>query len=137
MLLDGRVQLRPLGEHRLRGLRGRMTVYQVVADGLRTEFPVLRATDRLVGNLAQQLSSFVGRENLLEEVAESVRANALVTLSGAGGVGKTRLALELGAELAAEFPDGVWMVELAPVGAPAVPAASRRRSALRHKASAR
>ena len=76
VLLGGRVQLRPLGEHRLRGLRGRMTVYQVVADGLRTEFPVLRAADRFVGNLPQQLSSFVGREHLLAEVAESVRRQA-------------------------------------------------------------
>src|SRR4051794_29946340 len=124
LLLRDRMMLRALGEHRLRGPRGGMRVYQVVADGLRSEFPVLRSTDRFAGNLPQHLSSFVGREDLVLEVADLVRSNRLVTLSGVGGVGKTRLAIEVGAELAAEFPDGVWMVELAPVGEPsAVPAA--------------
>jgi predicted ATPase/class 3 adenylate cyclase/DNA-binding CsgD family transcriptional regulator len=123
-MVRNRAVLRPLGEHRLRGLRGRITVYQVVADGLRAEFPVLRSVDRFAGNLPQQLSSFVGREDLVTEVAELVRSGRLVTLTGVGGVGKTRLALEVGAELAGEFPDGVWMVELATVGEPsAVPAA--------------
>jgi len=116
VLLRDRMVLRPLGEHRLRGLRGRMTVYQVIADGLRSEFPVLRSVDRLAGNLPQQLSSFVGREDLVTDVAELVRSNPLVTLTGVGGVGKSRLALEVGAELAGEFPDGVWMVELAALG---------------------
>jgi predicted ATPase/class 3 adenylate cyclase/DNA-binding CsgD family transcriptional regulator len=118
VLLRNRVLLRPLGEHRLRGLRGRMTVYQVIADGLRSEFPMLRSVDRFAGNLPQQLSSFVGREDLVTEVAELVRSNRLVTLSGVGGVGKTRLALEAGAELAGEFPEGVWMVDLAAVVEP-------------------
>ncbi len=124
VLLRHRVALRPLGEHRLRGLRGRMSVYQIVADGLPTEFPVLRSVDYFMGNLPEQLSSLVGRENVVTEVAELARANRLVTLSGVGGVGKTRLAIEVGAELAGEFPDGVWMVELASVGdATSVPAA--------------
>jgi predicted ATPase/class 3 adenylate cyclase/DNA-binding CsgD family transcriptional regulator len=124
VLLRSRVAVRPLGEHRLRGLRGRMSVYQVVADGLPTEFPVLRSVDAFTSNLPQQLSSLVGREKVVDEVAELVRSRRLVTLSGVGGVGKTRLALEVGAELAGEFPDGVWVVELASVGDPAfVPAA--------------
>jgi len=124
VLLRDRVALRPLGEHRLRGLRGRMTVHQVIADGLRSEFPVLRTVDHLGGNLPLQLNSFVGREDLVAEVAELVRTNRLVTLGGVGGVGKTRLALEVGAELAGELPDGVWLVELAPVGeSSSVPAA--------------
>ena len=112
-----------MGEHRLRGLRGRMAVYQVVHDGLPTEFPVLRSVDTFAGNLPQQLSSLVGREEVVEELAELVRSRRLVTLSGVGGVGKTRLALEVGAEVAGEFPDGVWMVELAPVDSASVPAA--------------
>ena len=118
VLLGERMMLRPLGEHRLRGLRGRMTVFQVVADGLRSEFPLLRSVDGFAGNLPLQLSSFVGREEQVTEVAELVRSSPLVTLTGVGGVGKTRLALEVGSEVAGEFPDGVWLVELAPVGEP-------------------
>jgi len=116
VLLRNRVALRPLGEHRLRGLRGRMSVYQVVADGLPTEFPVLRSVDYFTGNLPQQLSSLVGREHVVTVVAELASASRLVTLSGVGGVGKTRLAIEVGAEVAGEFPDGAWMVDLASVG---------------------
>ena len=115
VLLRQRVALRPLGEHRL---RGRMTVYQVIADGLRSEFPVLASADRFAGNLPQQLSPFVGREDLVTEIAQLLQTGRLVTLSGVGGVGKTRLALEVGAELAGEFPDGVCMIELAPASVP-------------------
>jgi predicted ATPase/DNA-binding CsgD family transcriptional regulator len=124
VLLRDRVTLRPLGEYRLRGLRGRMPVHQLVADGLPTDFPVLRSVERLAGNLPQQLSSLVGREQVVDDVAELVRTQRLVTLVGVGGVGKTRLALEIGAEVAGEFPDGVWVIELASVGdAASVPAA--------------
>jgi predicted ATPase/class 3 adenylate cyclase/DNA-binding NarL/FixJ family response regulator len=123
VLLRNRVALRALGDYRLRGLRGRMSVYQVVADGLPAEFPVLRSVGHFTGNLPQQLSSLVGREDIVSEIGELVRASQLVTLSGVGGVGKTRLAIEVAAELAGEFADGVWMVELASVGDPdSVPA---------------
>ncbi len=124
VLLRDRVVLRPLGEHRLRGLRGRISVHQIVAEGLATEFPVLRSVDPFAGNLPQQLSSLVGREEMVADVADLTRSNRLVTLIGVGGVGKTRLALEVGAEVAGEFVDGVWLVELASIGDPAsVPAA--------------
>ena len=124
VLLRDRVTMRALGEHRLRGRHGRMSVYQVVADGLPADFPVLRSVDDFPGNLPQQVASLVGREPIVAEVAELVRSSALVTLTGVGGVGKSRLALEVGAEVAAEFPDGVWMIELASVGDPAsVPSA--------------
>src|SRR3954447_2743523 len=115
LLLRGRMTLRTLGEHRLRDLHRRMTVHQLIADGLPSEFRALRSTDPTTGNLPEQLTSLVGRDALLVEVADLVRTNRLVTLGGAGGVGKTRLALEVGAGMAGEFPDGVWVVELAAV----------------------
>ena len=74
VMLRDRVPLRPLGEHRLRGQRGRVSVHQVVADGLATEFPLLRSVDPFAGNLPQQLSSLVGREHAVAEVADLVRA---------------------------------------------------------------
>ncbi len=124
VLLRDRVALRPLGEHRLRNLHGRMSVYQVVVDGLPIDFPLLRSIDDFTGNLAQRLTSLVGREPVVAEISNLVRSSAVVTLTGVGGVGKSRLALEVGAETAGEFPDGVWMVELASLGDPAsVPAA--------------
>jgi predicted ATPase/DNA-binding CsgD family transcriptional regulator len=108
----------------VRGLRGTIPVFQVVADGLRSEFPVLRSVDDAPGNLPRQVSSLVGRDAQVDDVGELVRYRRLVTLTGVGGVGKTRLAIEIGAELAGEFDDGVWLVELAGVGDPrAVPAA--------------
>ncbi len=124
VLLRSRVALRPLGDHLMRGLRGTMLIFQVMADGLRTEFPVLRSVGNFAGNLPRQASSIVGRDADVDEIAELVRSRRLVTLTGVGGVGKTRLAIEIGAELAAEFDDGVWIVELAGIGDPgAVPAA--------------
>ncbi|MGZ4754766.1 MAG: LuxR C-terminal-related transcriptional regulator [Acidimicrobiia bacterium] len=118
VLLRDRVGLRPLGERRLRGLRGRMSVYQVLAEGLPTDFPELRSVDAVTGNLPQQLSSVIGREEMVSEVAELVREQRLVTLTGVGGVGKTRLAVEVATEVAGEFPDGAWLIELASVSDP-------------------
>jgi predicted ATPase/DNA-binding NarL/FixJ family response regulator len=124
VLVRGRVVLRPLGDHLVRGLRGTIAVFQLVADGLPSEFPVLRSVDDFPGNLPRQVSSLVGRDAEVDDVAELVRSQRLVTLTGVGGVGKTRLAIEVGAELAGEFDDGVWLVELAGIGDPsAVPAA--------------
>ena len=105
-------------------LPGQISVYQVIADGLPTEFPVLRSAERFAGNLPRRVTSLVGRDDLVRQGAELVRDRQLVTLTGVGGVGKTRMALEIGAELAGEFPDGAWMVDLAAVGDPgSIPAA--------------
>ncbi len=124
VLLRTRLSLRPLGEHVLRGVRGRVAVFQLVADGLPTEFPVLRSVEHFAGNLPRQVTSLVGRDELLRDITAIVRDRRLVTLSGVSGVGKTRMALEVGAELGEDFPDGVWVVELAGVqDADAVPAA--------------
>jgi predicted ATPase len=116
------VDLVDRGEHRLRDLSGVEHLYQVRAEGLPVEFAPLRTLDVVPGNLPVQMTSFVGREDAVKELAEQVRAHRLVTLTGVGGVGKTRLAIHVAAELTGEFSDGVWLVELAPVGDPiAVP----------------
>src|SRR6516165_6010078 len=83
------------------------------------DFPPLRALDAGPGNLRPQATSFIGRESELDEVQTAIKAHRLVTLTGVGGVGKTRLASEVAARLADEFPDGVWLFELAAVSDPA------------------
>jgi predicted ATPase len=117
-LLSG-VGLVDLGPRRLRDLPTPVQVFQVRADGLRTEFPPLRALDASPGNLRAATTSFIGRESEVAELHAAVKAHRLVTLTGVGGVGKTRLALEVAARLADEFPDGVWFFELAAVTDPA------------------
>jgi predicted ATPase/class 3 adenylate cyclase len=117
-LLSG-VDLVDLGPRRLRDLPTPVQVFQVQADGLRTEFPPLRALDSSPGNLRAPPTSFIGRESEVAEIQGAVKAHRLVTLTGVGGVGKTRLALEVAARLADEFPDGVWFFELAAVTDPA------------------
>ncbi len=117
-LVDG-LELVDLGEHRLRDLSGATRLFQVRAQGLETRFAPLRTLEAVPGNLPVQSSSFVGRDTEVKELCELVLAHRLLTLTGVGGVGKTRLAVQVAAELVGEFPDGVWMVELAPVGDPA------------------
>ena len=120
-LLSG-VDLIDLGPRRLRDLPTPVEVFQVRAAGLRTDFPPLRALDTSPGNLRRAATSFIGRESEAGEVQAAMKAHRLVTLTGVGGVGKTRLALEVAARLADEFPDGVWVFELAAVTDPvAVP----------------
>jgi predicted ATPase len=112
---DSQLGLTDLGEHRLRDLDRPMHVFQVGGGS----FPALGSLDRMPGNLPEQVTSFVGRQTEVAELVGVVGAHRLVTLTGAGGVGKTRLALQMAAELASSFGDGVWLVELAPVGDPA------------------
>jgi predicted ATPase len=120
-LLSG-VDLVDLGPRRLRDLPTAVGVFQVRAAGLQADFPALRAVDTSPGNLQPAVTSFIGRESEVAELHAAVKAHRLVTLTGVGGVGKTRLALEVGAQLADEFPDGVWFFELAAVADPdAVP----------------
>jgi len=105
------VPLVHLGSHRLRDLSDPEDVWQVGTD----VFPPLRSLDAIPGNLPAQLSSFVGRSEELRDVGGAVRSHRLVTLTGVGGVGKTRLALQVAAEVAPMFPGGAWLIELAPV----------------------
>ena len=109
------VALRDLGDHRLRGIESAERLFQVVAPGLEADFPPVRSLDTLPNNLPRQLSSFIGREAEILAAEERLSGTSLLTLTGAGGVGKTRLAVEIGAHLASSYPDGVWLVELASV----------------------
>ena len=113
------LDLADLGEHRLRDLSGVEHLFQVRADGLGLEFPGLKTLNAVPGNLPMQATSFVGRGSEITDLVALVRAHRLVTLTGVGGVGKTRLALQVAAELVPDFEDGVWLEELAPVGDPA------------------
>jgi predicted ATPase len=117
-LLSG-VDLVDLGPRRLRDLPNPVGVFQVRAPGLQTDFPPLRALDVSPGNLRPAVTSFIGRESEAGEVQAAVKAHRLVTLTGVGGVGKTRLAVEVAGRLVDEFPDGVWFFELAAVTDPA------------------
>jgi predicted ATPase len=85
---------------------------------LAADFPPLKSLDARPNNLPIQLTSFIGREREKAEVGRLLFTNHLVTLTGAGGAGKTRLALQVAAEALEEFPDGVWLVELAALSNP-------------------
>ena len=113
-LPDG-VKLRDVGEHRLRGIESSERLYEVVAPGLEAGFPPIRSLDTMPNNLPRQLSSFIGRDREIADAVGRLSGASLLTLTGPGGVGKTRLALEIGAQSVAAFPDGVWLVELASV----------------------
>jgi predicted ATPase len=112
------VVLNDLGEHRLRDLSQPQRLYQVKADGLRENFPPLRTLDFLPGNLPAQATSFLGRDKELSEVAALLHDARLVTLTGVGGVGKTRLAVQVAAEASTGYRDGAWLVELAGIADP-------------------
>ena len=118
VLLSG-VDLVDLGRRRLRDVPMPLGVFQVQAEGLCTEFPPLRALDTTPGNLRPATTSLIGRESEVGEIEAALKTHRVVTLTGVGGVGKTRLALEVAARLADEFPDGVWVFELAAVTDPA------------------
>ncbi len=118
--LPADVWMTDLGMHELRGVARPERVVQLCHPDLRNDFPPLR-TPRSVAahNLPSQFTSYVGRGSKMTEVGKLLAANRLVTLTGAGGVGKTRLAVEVADRLAAEYADGVWYVDLAPITAPA------------------
>jgi len=113
-------ECRSLGTHRLRDLAEPETIFQLTAAELQKTFPPLRTLDLRPNNLPIELSSFVGRETELKELRELVAKKRLITLCGPGGIGKTRLALHLAAELLEDFEDGVWLVRLAPTSDPAL-----------------
>jgi predicted ATPase len=111
-------ELLDLGLHQLKDLPRPEQVFQLVADGLASSFPPLRSLDnpRLLHNLPAQISSFVGRTVETATISSLVTTSRLVTLTGAGGVGKTRLALQVAAHELECARDGVWFIDLAPLG---------------------
>ncbi|OBI85024.1 adenylate/guanylate cyclase domain-containing protein [Mycobacterium sp. E740] len=117
--LLGGVELVDLGPGHLRDVANPISLFQVHAPGLRSEFPPPRTLNASPGNLRSQTTSFIGRGSEIVEIDAAIRAHRLVTLTGMGGVGKTRLAIEVATRIADEFPDGVWVFDLAAVSDPA------------------
>ena len=104
-----------LGMHRLKDLGRPEHVFQLKHPGLPDEFPSLRSLDLYGGNLPHRATEFIGRDGEIAQVGELVATHRLVTLRGTGGIGKTSLAIRAAAEIVEDFPDGVWLVELAPL----------------------
>lgn len=123
-VLSRSAELQDLGSYRLRDLQRVEEVVQVTFQGGRREFPPLRSLDHIPNNLPVQLTSFIGRREAIIAVADRLATARLVTLIGAGGSGKTRLATQVGAELLDQYPDGVWMVDLSSLSDPSLVAAT-------------
>jgi predicted ATPase len=117
--LGGGFGLKRLGEFRLRDLAEPERIYQLTHIDLPAGFPPIRTLAERTGNLPLQVSSFIGRERELEQTGAALGEARVVTLTGPGGVGKTRLALQAAAQVAERFGDGGWLCELAPVRDPA------------------
>jgi predicted ATPase/class 3 adenylate cyclase len=113
------VTLKDLGEHHLKGMEWLERLYQVDTPGLPHEFPPLVSAITPPTNLSSQRTSFIGRHAEINQIKSLLAEHSLVTLTGSGGVGKTRISIQLGWDLLDEYPDGVWLVELAPVSDPA------------------
>jgi predicted ATPase/tetratricopeptide (TPR) repeat protein len=109
---------RDLGEHRLKDLRRPVHLYQLTIEGLPMDFPPLKSLNALPNNLPAQLTSFIGRQEEMGEVKQMLSERRLVTLVGPGGAGKSRLSMQIAAELAEDYQHGVWLVELASVASP-------------------
>ncbi|MDQ3781317.1 MAG: adenylate/guanylate cyclase domain-containing protein, partial [Actinomycetota bacterium] len=113
--LPAELTLRDLGKHRLKDLSQPEAIYQVSVAGLEADFPILRTLDVIPNNLPMQVTSFVGRERDMAEALRLLERTRVLTLTGPGGTGKTRLALQIGAEVGAAYRDGVFFADLAPV----------------------
>jgi len=109
------VSLRDLGAARLRDLSTPERLYQLLHPELRQDFPALRSLEQTPNNLPQQATTFIGRERELADAKELLGGTRLLTLLGMGGMGKTRLSLQIAADLMESFPDGAWFIDLAPV----------------------
>jgi predicted ATPase/class 3 adenylate cyclase len=130
--LDDGIAVRPLGSHRLKDFDRQLQIYQLDIEGLQVDFPTIRTLAARPNNLPTQLSPFVGRDREVEEIRELLSKNRLVTLTGPGGTGKTRLSLEVAARCLHSFENGVCVAFLAPVVDPSlVPSEVARNLGLR------
>ena len=111
----GQAQLRDLGLHRLRDLSEPERVFQAIADDLPVEFPPLESIENRANNLPAQLTTFIGREDDVRDLNDALQATRLLTLTGPGGIGKTRLALEVASQALDRFPHGVWFIDLSAI----------------------
>jgi predicted ATPase/class 3 adenylate cyclase/DNA-binding CsgD family transcriptional regulator len=118
-LPDG-TSLKDLGPHRLKDLSRPEHVYQLCHPDLEGDLPALRSLDSFPNNLPLQLTSFIGRDEEIIEIKQLLQNSRLVTLTGSGGSGKTRLSLQLAADLLDQYADGSWLVDLAPITDPAL-----------------
>lgn len=116
--LEPGVMLRDLGERRLRDLSRPEHLFQLAIAGLPSEFPPLRFLEVTPNNLPTLLNTFIGRDGERVEVRRLLGETRLLTLTGTGGTGKTRLAIQVAEEALADYPDGVWLVELATISDP-------------------
>jgi len=114
------VTLRDMGEHRLKGWVQPEHLWQIVAPDLVVEFPPLPSLSTIPNNLPVSLTSFIGREREIGEIKGLLNETHLVTLTGPGGTGKTRLSLQVAADVLEQFTDGVWLVEFAPLADPSL-----------------
>jgi len=112
-LLPENMTLLSLGEHRLKNLSRPENIFQLNAPGLPGDFPPLQSLNTVPNNLPGQLTSFIGRDKEMMEIRSLLDSARLVTLTGSGGTGKTRLSIEVGAQELASFPNGIWLLELA------------------------
>ena len=116
--LDDGIALRDLGEHRLKDLAQAERVYQLVIAGLANDFPPVRSLDRTPNNFPTQVTTFIGRAPEIRDGLRLLDGTRLLTLTGPGGTGKTRLSLQIAAESAPRFPDGAFWIALAPISDP-------------------
>src|SRR6185436_7857374 len=117
-MLPKDAELLDLGEKRLKDLLHPEHLYQLNISGFPSTFPRLKTLDSFPNNLPAQLTTFIGREHEITEVKQELESHRLVTLTGSGGTGKTRLSLQVAVGLLEEFEHGVWFVELAPLTDP-------------------
>ena len=119
-VLESGAVLRSLGRHRLKDLAQPQEIFQLAHPSLPDAFPPLRSLEAFTHNLPSQLSSFIGREQEIGAARRLLGETRLLTLTGTGGAGKTRLALQVAAEVIEDYPDGVWLIEMAPLSDPAL-----------------